>query len=66
MTIKALVWIRDDLRIEYNSALSFATNNFEQVTALYIYDKERSVNESIPSMWALVIASNHIEIDSVI
>ena len=40
MTIKALVWIRDDLRIEYNSALSFATNNFEQVTALYIYDKE--------------------------
>ena len=28
--------------------------------------KERSVNESIPSMWALVIASNHIEIDSVI
>ena len=41
MTIKALVWIRDDLRIEYNSALSFATNNFEQVTALYIYDKEK-------------------------
>ena len=36
MTIKALVWIRDDFRIENNSALSFATKNFERVTALYV------------------------------
>ena len=28
--------------------------------------KERFVGESIPSMWALIIASNHIDIDSVI
>ena len=53
MTIKALVWIRDDLRIEYNSALSFATNNFEQVTALYIYDKEKFDNKREAQKWWL-------------
>ena len=27
--------------------------------------KERFVNDSMPSMWALIITSNHIDIDSV-
>ena len=53
MTIKALVWIRDDLRIEYNSALSFATNNFEQVTALYVYDNEKFDNKREAQKWWL-------------
>ncbi len=51
MTIKALVWIRDDFRIENNSALSFATNNFEQVTALYIYDKEKFDGKREAQKW---------------
>ncbi len=53
MTIKALVWIRDDFRIDYNNALSFATNNFEQVTALYIYDKEKFDNKREAQKWWL-------------
>ena len=53
MTIKALVWIRDDLRIEHNRALSFATNNFEQVTALYIYDKDKFDGKREAQKWWL-------------
>ena len=40
MSKKAVVWIRDDFRIKNNSALSYATNNYDTVTALYIYNKE--------------------------
>jgi len=38
MSKKAVVWIRDDFRIKNNSALSYATNNYDTVTALYIYN----------------------------
>ena len=37
MANTAVVWIREDLRIKNNPALSFATNNHDQVLALYIY-----------------------------
>ena len=40
MTKKAIVWIREDLRIENNPALSYATQNHETVTALYIYNNK--------------------------
>ena len=40
MTKKAIVWIREDIRIENNAALSYATQNHEHVTALYIYNKK--------------------------
>ena len=40
MAKKAVVWIRDDFRIKNNSALSYATNNYDTVTALYIYNKK--------------------------
>ncbi len=53
MTIKALVWIRDDFRIEHNRALSFATNNFEQVTALYIYDNDKFDKKREAQKWWL-------------
>ena len=36
MSKKSLVWIRDDLRIKDNPALSYATNNHEIVSVLYI------------------------------
>ena len=38
MTKKAIVWIREDLRIENNPALSYASQNHEIVSALYIYN----------------------------
>ena len=40
MTKKAIVWIREDLRIENNPALSYASQNHEMVTALYIYNNK--------------------------
>ena len=40
MSKKAVVWLRDDFRIKNNSALSYATNNYDTVTVLYIYNKE--------------------------
>ena len=39
MTKNAITWIREDFRIENNPALSFATQNHENVLALYIYNK---------------------------
>ncbi len=40
MTKKAIVWVREDLRIEKNSALSYASQHHEAVIALYIYNKK--------------------------
>ena len=40
MTEKAIVWIREDLRIENNPALSYASKNHKAVCALYIYNKK--------------------------
>ena len=39
MTKNAITWIREDFRIENNPALSYATQNHENVLALYIYNK---------------------------
>ena len=40
MTKKAIVWIREDLRIENNQALSYASQNHKIVSALYIYNNK--------------------------
>ena len=40
MTEKAIVWIREDLRIENNTALSYASQNHETVNAVYIYNNK--------------------------
>ena len=39
MTKNAITWIREDFRIGYNPALSYATQKHEGVLALYIYNK---------------------------
>ena len=49
MTKKAIVWIREDFRVENNEALAYASQNHEFVSALYIYnsknfDKKRNSN----------------------
>ena len=36
MTKNAIAWIREDFRIEHNPALSYATQNHENVIALFI------------------------------
>ena len=41
MTKKAIVWIREDFRIEDNEALATASKNHEFVSALYIYNPKK-------------------------
>ena len=38
MSNKALVWLRDDFRINNNDALIYATNNHDVVTAVFIFN----------------------------
>ena len=39
MTKNAIFWIREDFRIEHNPALSFASQNHDNVIGLFIYNK---------------------------
>ena len=39
MKKNAIFWIREDFRIENNPALSFASQNHDNVIALFIYNK---------------------------
>jgi deoxyribodipyrimidine photo-lyase len=50
MTKNAIVWIREDIRVEKNEALAFASQNHDAVTALYIsnpkqFDKIREAQK---------------------
>ena len=51
MSNNALVWIRDDLRIEDNSALVNASLNHNSVTAVYIFNKEYFDNKREAQKW---------------
>ena len=51
MSNNALVWIRDDLRIEDNSALINASLNHSSVTAVYIFNKEYFDNKREAQKW---------------
>tara|TARA_B110000003_G_scaffold268765_1_gene298823 strand:- start:109 stop:1530 length:1422 start_codon:yes stop_codon:yes gene_type:complete len=53
MTKKAIVWIREDLRIEKNEALIFASQNHEIVTALYIYESKKFDKKREAQKWWL-------------
>ena len=44
MSEKAIVWIRDDFRLKNNSAFSFALNNHNSISAVYIYNNEKFDN----------------------
>ena len=48
-----VVWIRDDFRVENNPALSFATNNHDNVIALYIYNNFDYDNKREAQKWWL-------------
>ena len=51
MSKKAVVWIRDDFRIKNNPALSYATNNYDSISALYIYNKDNFDNVREAQKW---------------
>jgi len=51
MNKNSIVWIRDDFRLQDNPALSFATNNHEFVSAIYIYDKKEFDNIREAQKW---------------
>ena len=53
MTKKAIVWIREDFRIEYNEALATATQNHEHVNALYIYNPKNFDKKREAQKWWL-------------
>ena len=39
MTKNAIFWLRDDFRLKDNPALSYASNNHEIVSTVFIFDK---------------------------
>ncbi len=53
MTKNAIAWIREDFRIDHNPALSYATQNHENVIALYIYNKTDFDNKKEAQKWWL-------------
>ena len=53
MTKNAIAWIREDFRIDHNPALSYATQNHENVIALYIYNKTDFDNKREAQKWWL-------------
>ena len=46
-----IFWIRDDFRIENNPALSFATQNHENVIALFIYNNKNFDHQTEAQKW---------------
>ena len=53
MTKNAITWLREDFRIEHNPALSYATQNHENVIALYIYNSDEYDNKREAQKWWL-------------
>ena len=53
MTKNAIAWIREDFRVEHNPALSYATQNHENVIALFIYNKVDFDNKREAQKWWL-------------
>ena len=51
MSDTGIFWIRDDFRIENNPALSFATQNHENVIALFIYNNKNFDNQTEAQKW---------------
>ena len=51
MSSTGIFWIREDFRIENNPALSFATQNHDNVIALYIYNNNDFDNNREAQKW---------------
>ena len=53
MTKKAIVWIREDFRVENNEALAYASQNHEFVSVLYIYNSKNFDKKREAQKWWL-------------
>ena len=51
MSNKAIVWIREDFRINLNPALSHACQNHNEVVALYIFNPKNFINKREAQLW---------------
>ena len=51
MSSTGIFWIREDFRIENNPALSFATQNHDNVIALYVYNNNDFDNKREAQKW---------------
>ena len=63
MTKKAIVWIREDFRIEENETLAYATQNHEFVSALYIYNSKNFDRKREAQKWWLSKSLVNFNID---
>ena len=53
MSDTGLVWIREDFRLENNAALSYATQNHQNVIAFFIYNNNDYDNQREAQKWWL-------------
>ena len=63
MTKKAIVWVREDLRIENNEALAVASQNHEIISALYIYNSRYFEKKREAQRWWLSKSLENFKID---
>ena len=60
MSDKAIVWIREDFRINNNPALAYASHQHNLVSALYIFNpkvfikKEKLNNGGYQNLWKIL------------
>ncbi|MDB0067511.1 deoxyribodipyrimidine photo-lyase, partial [Candidatus Pelagibacter sp.] len=63
MTKKAIVWIREDFRIEDNEALAIASQNHKFVSALYIYNPKNFDKKREAQKWWISKALENFNLD---
>jgi deoxyribodipyrimidine photo-lyase len=63
MTKKAIVWIREDFRIENNDALVYASQNHAFVSALYIYNPKYFDKKREAQKWWLSKSLENFNLD---
>jgi deoxyribodipyrimidine photo-lyase len=63
MTKKAIVWIREDFRVENNEALAYASQNHEFVNAIYIYNSKNFDKKREAQKWWLSKSLENFNLD---
>ena len=63
MTKKAIVWLREDFRIENNEALAYASQNHELVSTLYIYNSKNFDKKREAQKWWLSKSLENFNLD---
>ena len=63
MTKKAIVWIREDFRIEDNEALAIAAKNHDFVNVLYIYNPKNFDKKREAQKWWISKALENFNLD---